>query len=96
MSNTKMLPHNGPDWKGYTLDELRYMRAYTAARIEISKNRLAGQASNIKKNGLGSATPGGGSIASRIIGAFGYIDMALIGWRIGKMVFRTARLFKKR
>lgn len=28
------------DWKGFTLDELRYQRAYSAAKSEISKERL--------------------------------------------------------
>ena len=34
MSNTttKQLPHEKSEWNGYTLEEIRYMRAYTAAR----------------------------------------------------------------
>ena len=31
---------NNEQWKGYTLDELRYRRALVGARVEIEKYRL--------------------------------------------------------
>lgn len=94
MGNPKMLPHNTDEWKGYTIEELRYMRAYTAARIEISRDRLMSRLASAKKNGLG--TPGGNSMISRLLGAIGYVDMALIGWKVFRRVFKTFRLFRRK
>lgn len=48
MSATKILPHEKPEWNGYTLDELRYMRAYTAARLEINRDRMQRNLVNLK------------------------------------------------
>ncbi len=95
MPTPKILPHNTDDWKGYTIDELRYMRAYTAARIEISRDRLTSRVSTIKKNGLTGGNGNGGSIVSRMLGAMGYVDMALIGWKVFSQVFRIFRLFRR-
>ena len=52
MSTPKELPHEKEAWNGYTLDELRYMRAYTAARLEINRDRLRRNFGNVKKLGF--------------------------------------------
>lgn len=53
MSNTttKQLPHEKSEWNGYTLEEIRYMRAYTAARMEITRDRLQRNFGNLKDYG---------------------------------------------
>lgn len=33
-------PHKVEDWHGYTLDQLRYRRAYVVARIELEKDQI--------------------------------------------------------
>lgn len=96
MATPKILPHNTDDWKGYTIDELRYMRAYTAARIEISRDRLTSRVAAIKKNGLTGNAGNGSSLFSRVLGALGYVDMALIGWKVFRQVFRTFRIFRRK
>ena len=58
MSNTttKQLPHEKSEWNGYTLEEIRYMRAYTAARMEITRDRLQRNFGNLKDYGPVSKT----------------------------------------
>lgn len=33
-------PHKAEGWKGYTLNQLRYRRAYVTARLELEKEQL--------------------------------------------------------
>lgn len=55
MSNAKQLPHNNEEWKGYTLEEIRYARAYTAARMELNRERLTARARDMQKTGSNQA-----------------------------------------
>ncbi|MCH5326999.1 MAG: hypothetical protein J1E29_07345 [Duncaniella sp.] len=94
MAAQKQLPHSTADWQGYTLDELRYMRAYTAARIEINRERLTARMAEItdfNKKGAGAK-----GIVGRIIGAMSYIDMAVIVWKISSSAFRLFRSVRRR
>ncbi len=96
MENTqKQLPHHKDDleWKGYTLDEIRYARAYTAARMELNRERLAARSQNIRKNGIKPGMPKG--MLGKMLGAFSYIDIALIAWRVGKKLFTVTRAIRK-
>lgn len=92
--NTKTLPHNNSEWNGYTIDELRYMRAYTAARMEISRERLVAKVSSVKKDGIMGA--GKGSVVGRLLGAVGYVDMAILGWKISRRVFKTMKILRRK
>ncbi len=94
MSTPKTLPHHTGDWKGYNIDELRYMRAYTAARIEINKDRLSSRAAAIKKNGLTGSE--GGSMVGRLLGAVGYVDLAILGWKLSRRVFKAMRFLRRK
>lgn len=80
-------------WKGYTLDEIRYARAFTAARMQINQERLAQRYRQISRQGFIPATKSG--IIAKVIGAFSYLDMAVIAWKIGSQIFRFARAFRK-
>ncbi len=83
-------PHDAEKWEGYTLDELRYMRAYTAARLEIARERLTHNASGITD--VVKAPMGGGqNIFTRILGALSYIDVAVLTFKIGKSAYRIFR-----
>lgn len=95
MSTPKTLPHHTSDWKGYSIDELRYMRAYTAARIEINRDRLTSRVAAIKKNGLTGAA-GTGSMIGKMFSAVGYFDLALMGWKMSRRVLKTFRLFRRK
>lgn len=94
MAAQKQLPHSTADWQGYTLDELRYMRAYTAARIEINRERLTARMAEITDFNKKSA--GAKGIVGRIIGAMSYIDMAVIVWKISSSAFRLFRSVRRR
>ena len=85
MSTAKELPHEKAEWKGYTLDELRYMRAYTAARIEISRDRLK------KVNPVKS-----GGMLGKVLGTLSYLDIALVTFRLGSKAFKIMRWFKRK
>lgn len=92
MSTTKETPHEKDTWKGYTLDELRYMRAYTAARIEINRDRLQRNFANLKKDGPIPKT----GILGKILGTLSYIDIALVTFRIGSKALKAMRFLKKK
>ncbi len=91
MSTKKILPHEKDDWKGYTLDELRYMRAYTAARLEINRDRLNRNFAGVKSVG---AFPAKG-IVGKILGTLSYLDIAIMAFRIGGKVFKTVRRLRR-
>ena len=92
MSNAKQLPHNTEEWKGYTLEEIRYARAYTAARMELNRERLTARARDMQKNGLKPGVSKG--MLGKMLGAFSYIDIALLTWRVGRKLCRVTRAIK--
>ena len=94
MSKAKQLPHTSQDWKGYTLEEIRYARAYTAARMELNRERLMARASDMHKNGLSQGVSKG--LLGKMLGAFSYIDIALLAWRAGRKIFKVTRAIKGR
>ncbi|MCI8997588.1 MAG: hypothetical protein HFJ95_01155 [Muribaculaceae bacterium] len=91
MSNRKALPHEKEDWNGYTLDELRYLRAYTAARMEINRDQLRRNFSNVKNF---NALPSKG-LFGKILGTLSYLDIAIMTFRIGGKVFKTVRRLRR-
>lgn len=90
MSNPKELPHEKPTWTGYTLDELRYMRAYTAARIEINRDRIERNFVGLKDSGPVSKK----GLVGKVLGTLSYIDIALLTYKIGSRAFKTVRLLR--
>lgn len=93
-TTTKVLPHEKPkpEWKGYTLDEIRYMRAYTAARLEINRDRIQRNFSNLKNAGPVSKS----GILGKILGTLSYLDIALVTFRIGSKALRAMRFLRKK
>lgn len=83
------------DWKGYSLEEIRYARAYTAARMEIKRERLLSRIQNVQKQGIFPSGNTSGLLA-KMFGAFSYLDMAMIAWRIGSRIFKLTRAFRRR
>lgn len=71
---------SGP-WKGLSLDEIRYQRALTEIRIEISKEKLKASAQGLTPNsskGFKSK-----SILSKMLGALSWIDYGVMAITIG-------------
>ena len=59
-----------PEWKGYDIDELRYLQAYAQARLEIEKERMLASAQSLYS---GTAIKKSG-IMGRILGSLTYIQ----------------------
>lgn len=93
MSAHKQLPHHSPDWHGYTLDELRYMRAYTAARIEINREHIVNRVRQLSKTGKNGMTSTG--LVGRMLSAFSYIDIAIIAWKVGARALKMVRAIRR-
>lgn len=78
-----------PAWGGLTLDELRYARAITRTRIDITKQIIALQGRQIfdgQFSGTGSRT-----MLGRMFSALNYMDYALIAMRFGSRMFKVFR-----
>lgn len=88
----KQLPHSHENWRGYTMDEMMYQKAFLLARMEVSKSRLLSQASEFK-----SGFPGvrGGSIWSRILSGLSYVDYIIIAFKLGSKVARLVRALRR-
>ncbi|MDE7110879.1 MAG: hypothetical protein K2O38_03140 [Muribaculaceae bacterium] len=79
------------EWDGLTLDELRYARALTQARIDISREMLATRANAIfhgRSNGTGGKT-----MVGRMLGALNWLDYGLIAVRVGS---KLTGIFRRR
>lgn len=79
----------GGNFKGYTLDELRYQRALTALRREFCKSRVMSKVYNVRKRNPLSADNSGSTsgIAGKIsyflpkvINGMSYLDYAMMGF----------------
>lgn len=86
--NTKLLtpqaaesPAKVAGWQGYTLQQLRYRRAYIAARLELEKEQLLRDFQTEKSV---MASPMG--IISGIGSAFKYLNWGILGWQAVKTV----------
>ena len=88
----KGLPHRQDDWKGYTLDDLRYRRAYVAARKELEKERLYHNLHNVRKGAVSTAA----GTARRVASAVPFLDYAMIAWSVGSKAFKLLGKFRKK
>lgn len=88
----KQLPHSQENWHGYTMDEMMYQKAFLLARMEVSKTRLARSVSDLR-----SGFPGvkGGSIWSKVLNSFSYVDYAVLAFKLGSRVARLVRAFRR-
>ena len=93
-SKRKTLPHETDGWKGYPLDEIRYLRAYTAARIEIQGEGLKNNVRNLNPLSRGDGSQPGG-LFGRIFSALTYIDIAIIAFKVGSKVLHTVRRLRR-
>lgn len=80
-------------WLGYTLDEIRFQRAYTLARLEIEKNRIRSHISTMQSSLVPQGR--GGSFLLKLFGAFSYFDYAVLAFKLVKAVFSVRRIFRR-
>ncbi len=84
----KKLPHNSPQWQGYTMDRLVYERAVTLARIELEKERIVIEGNRVRRGNLVFSK----STFSRMLGMLNYADYLVLGVKLWQ---RVAPLFRR-
>jgi hypothetical protein len=80
------------EWRGYTLDDLRYKRAVNHVKMEVAKERVmisVGKFTNFKTPSFASS-----KLVGKIFSSFSVIDYLLIAFQTGKQVRKIFRLFK--
>lgn len=84
MNKESKLTEHHPDWKGYTIDELRYQQAYTQARLEIERERMTASAQSLYS---GSIAGKAGGIMGKVLGSLNYVDYAVLAFRLFRKVY---------
>ena len=97
-----MTPEN--DFKGYTIEEIRFHRALVAMEADFCKTKILKNLNNLQKlNPLapisGSSFSGkAGSIVLKLINGLNYMDYIMLGWSLfngGRKVFSFFKGRKK-
>lgn len=88
----KQLPHSEENWQGYTMDEMMYQKAFLLARMEVSKTKLMNQVADLRSGFPGVAS---GSIWSKLLSGFSYVDYAVVAFKIGSKVVRLIRTLRR-
>ena len=78
-----------PDWAGFTLEEIRYERAYAAAKTEISKERLMAAAAGLSGNGKKDG------IVHAVMGGLGFVDYGVIAYKLGAKILKRVRSMRR-
>ena len=100
MAKEIMTPEN--EFKGYTIEEIRFQRALTALEADFCKTKVIKSWNNIQKmNPLspssGSSIPGkAGSIALKLINGLNYMDYVFLGWSVFSGARKVFSFFKGR
>ena len=77
------------NWKGYSIDELRYQRALATIKCELEKDKLKSAFATIKQGGLPMAFGGNRSgLLSRVLGALDIADYSLIAFKLGRRIYK--------
>lgn len=91
------------EFKGYTIDELRYQRALTAVHKEFAKQKLLNIVNDLQKNnpftiqGAVSSIPGtSGKIVGKLLSGLNYLDYAMIGFSVFGTVRKVFKFFRKK
>lgn len=90
----KSITHPDVQFKGYTLEEIRYQRALVALQKEFCKTKILRNVHNLQKsNPLAPSSavksmPGKvGFVASKLLTGLNYLDYAMLGFSL----FSSAR-----
>ena len=90
------------EFKGYTIEEIRFQRALVAMEVEFCKNKLARSWNNIQEanplmpGNKTSFTGKAGAVALKMINGLNYLDYFLIGMSIFKGGKKFLSLFRGR
>lgn len=89
----KKLPHKTSEtWDGYDLDELKYRRAYIAARRELNRERLLHSAGVLR----GQAGSAASSVANRVARAVPLVNYGLIAFNLGSKVWQLVKSIRRK
>ncbi len=99
----KSITHPEVQFKGYTLEEIRYQRALVALQKEFCKTKMARNVHNLKKAnpltpaGAANSLPGKlGFAATKLITGLNYLDYAVLGFSIFSSVRKVYSLFRRK
>lgn len=93
------------DFKGYSLEELRYQRALTMLRREFAKQKINTRLNHIKNTNAFTGTASGskasglvraGTIASKVLTGLNYMDYIMIGFSAFGTVKKVVNFFRKK
>ncbi len=87
-------PHNTKEFKGYSIEELRYQRALIALRKDFCRSKMVHNADRVRKRGTTSRVAHVGGLATKIISGLGYLDYVMIGmsaFGTGRKIFKFFR-----
>lgn len=90
-------------FKGYTLEDIHYQRALVMLQREFAKEKIAADIHKIKKRGPfgvtgkdASSLTKAGTVVSKLINGFNYMDYALVGFSAFSTIRKVFRFFKKK
>lgn len=85
---------NNTEWRGYTLEEMRYKRAASLARCVIARQVLADRFTSVVKP-VGTGLPGRAiSLVSAFSGNLKTMQYIVLGYKLSKTVLSLWRRFR--
>ena len=90
------------DFKGYTIEEIRFQRALVAMEVDFCKSKILRNWNNLQKSNPlspasnSSITGKAGSVALKLLNGLNYMDYFLIGLSIFNGSRKFLSLFKRR
>lgn len=89
-----------PEFKGYTLEELRYQRAMTLLRRDFSKAKVVNQVQRLRGGDSGNAPKSRlgrvGTLAGKLMSGLNYIDYAMMGMTLFNSGQKVYKFFRRR
>ena len=98
VANVIMTPDN--EFKGYTIEEIRFHRALVAMEADFCKTKILKSWNNLQKINPLSPTsnaslPGkAGSIALKLVNGLNYVDYIMMGWSAFNGMRKILSFFK--
>ncbi|MBD5355478.1 MAG: hypothetical protein HDR88_00485 [Bacteroides sp.] len=99
----KSITHPEVQFKGYTLEEIRYQRALVMLQKEFCKNKILRNVNTLKKanpltpQGAASLIPGRmGTLTTKVLSGLNYVDYAMLGFSIFSSVRKVFSFFHKK
>ncbi len=86
---------DGAQWKGYTLEQLRFQRALAAIKSEVAKERITAKLSQAKAQ-ASSGNVRSLLFGSDVIGRLKTVDYLLIGYKVSKLSYKLWHKFSHR